>query len=78
MLRRMILYGGTLLLAGAVLLEMPGSVWAHGGGGGGHFGGGHFGGYFGGASFGGTHFGGYHSGGYGGPGYGRIPLANSP
>jgi uncharacterized protein (TIGR03000 family) len=65
MLRKMILYGGTLLLAGAVLLETPSSGWAHGGGGGGHGGG------FGGGHFGGTRFGGSHSGLYRGSyGYG--------
>jgi uncharacterized protein (TIGR03000 family) len=74
----MILYGGTLLLAGAMLLGMPSSGWAHGGFGGGHgggfggghgggFGGGHFGGGFGGGhfgGFGGGHFGGTHFGGH--------------
>jgi uncharacterized protein (TIGR03000 family) len=64
MLRKVISFSGTLLLAGAVLLEMPSSVWAHDGGGGGGFGVTHFGG-----GFGGTHFGGYHSGLYRG-GYG--------
>jgi uncharacterized protein (TIGR03000 family) len=61
MLRKVFSYGGTLLLAGAVILATPGSGWAqrggHGGGGhgGGHFGGGHFGGYRGGF---------YHGGGF--------------
>jgi uncharacterized protein (TIGR03000 family) len=65
----MILYGGTLLLAGVMLLGMPGSVLARGGGGGGGhgggFGGGHFGGGFGGGHFGGG-FAGGHIGGFGG------------
>jgi hypothetical protein len=32
MIRTMILCGGTLLLAGALLLDAPSSGWAHGGG----------------------------------------------
>jgi len=72
MLRKMVSYGGTLLLAGAVMLTTPAFGWAqrgggHGGGGhggGGHVGGGHFGGtHFGGTHFGGTHFGGTQFGG---------------
>jgi uncharacterized protein (TIGR03000 family) len=62
MLRKMISYGGPLLLVGAVALATPGSSRAqHGGGhaGGGHAGGGHFGG----GNFGGAHFGGGRVGG---------------
>jgi uncharacterized protein (TIGR03000 family) len=75
MLRKIVSYGGTLLLVGAVIFATPAVGWAqrggghgggggHFGGGGGHFGGGHFGGgHFGGGHFGGGHFGGGHFGG---------------
>jgi uncharacterized protein (TIGR03000 family) len=70
MLRKMVSYGGMLLLAGAAIFATPGPGRAqHGGGGhggGGHFsggsiGGGHFGGYHGGFYHGGYHSGYYHS-----------------
>lgn len=54
MLRKAILYGGTLLLIGVAILANPGTGWAHVGGGGGGHGGGGFGG-------------GFHRGGYGYP-----------
>jgi len=68
MFRKMLSYGGLLLLVGAAILVAPGSSQAavHGGA---HFGGGHFGGaHFGGAHFGGAHFGGAHFGGFRGSG----------
>src|SRR5262249_37779868 len=64
MFRKVLSFGGMLLLAGAALLATPSSGWAQRGGGG-HFGGGHIGGaHFGGAHFGGTHLGGFHGGGF--------------
>jgi uncharacterized protein (TIGR03000 family) len=56
MFPKILLYGGLLLLAGAMILAAPGPVLAQHGGhsGGGHFGGAHFGGYH----------GGYYHGGY--------------
>jgi uncharacterized protein (TIGR03000 family) len=68
MFRKAFLFGGLLLLTGAVVLATPGPGQAqHGGGhgGGGHAGGGHFGG----AHFGGGHFGGYRGGFYHGGAY---------
>jgi uncharacterized protein (TIGR03000 family) len=65
MLRKMFLYGGMLLLAGAAVFVTPGSGRAQRGGG--HFGGGHFGGYHGGFYRGGGYHYGYH---YGYPHYG--------
>jgi uncharacterized protein (TIGR03000 family) len=61
MLRNVFSYGGLLLLTGAAVLAMPGSVRAqrHGSG---HFGGGHVGG----GHFGGGHVGYYHGGYHGG------------
>jgi len=79
MLRNIFSYGGTLLLAGALVFFTPDTSQArpHGGGGGGHGGGGHGGGghfggggHYGGGHYGGGHFGGgFRHGGYGGYGY---------
>ena len=94
MIRKMLSYGGTLLLVGATAVAMPGTGLAQRGGGGhgggGHFGGAHFsGGNFSGARFGGGHvggahvgsyYGGYHHGGYGHvySGYGRYGYGYYP
>jgi uncharacterized protein (TIGR03000 family) len=58
MFRTTLSFTGSLLLAGAAILTMPGSGQAQRGGG---HGGGHFGGYHGGG-YGGAHYGGYHGG----------------
>jgi uncharacterized protein (TIGR03000 family) len=74
MFRKALLFGGTLLLAGAAVLVTPGLGQAqHGGGGhgGGHGGGGFRGGHVGGAGIGETHFGGYRGGFHRGGSYGH-------
>jgi uncharacterized protein (TIGR03000 family) len=67
MFRKFFSYGGTLLLAGAVMLFTPGLGLSAGHGGGGHVGGGHFGG----GHVGIGHVGVGHFGGSGYPGYGH-------
>ena len=65
MLRKMVSYGGMLLLAGAAVLVTPGAGQAQHHGGGGHGGGGHGGGFHhGGFSHGGFHHGGFNQGGF--------------
>jgi uncharacterized protein (TIGR03000 family) len=64
MFKKVLSFGGMLLLAGAAALTTAGPGQARGPGGG-HFGGSHFGGgHFGGAHFGGSHFGGHFGAGH--------------
>ena len=80
MFRKVLWYGGMLLLSTAMALVMPRVGWSRGGGGGGG-GGGFGGGHMGGGGFGGGHMGGGFGGGYyggaqfGGPRYGRGPAS---
>ena len=71
MFRKLLSFGGMVLVAGAAAFVTPGSALAQHGGGG-HFGGGHFGGgHVSSGHFGGARLGGYHGGYFGGGRYGH-------